>query len=226
MIFYIFHRHRVCLVDHVDLICSLYSWWEGFGSSSLATLPLGFNCGFVSTSACGSSTGVCSWCCPGGLGFAPVRARCGGGNKTTIENPKAVWLNLPTSCTCCRLNQHDQLSRLCIYGIYKRSLGAPTKESTLVLIAVDIRGKNTEEEDQIRIWADLTAGPKISTVLEGILGRWGGLWLPAWERTVTAVTQEKHLLFLCFDLLCRFFWIFFFSPSIVVVDFIGAMKSN
>ena len=58
--FYIFHRHRVCLVDCVDLICSLYSWWEGFGSSSLVTLPLGFNCGFLSISACGSSTGVCS----------------------------------------------------------------------------------------------------------------------------------------------------------------------
>ena len=26
----------------MDLICSLYSWWDGFGSS-LATLPLGFN---------------------------------------------------------------------------------------------------------------------------------------------------------------------------------------
>ena len=58
MVFYIFHRHRVCLVDHVDLICSLYSWWEGFGSSSLATLPLGFNCDFISTSTCVSSTGV------------------------------------------------------------------------------------------------------------------------------------------------------------------------
>ena len=40
MTFYIFHRHRVCLVDLVDLICSLYSWWEDFGSSSLAALPL------------------------------------------------------------------------------------------------------------------------------------------------------------------------------------------
>ena len=39
MSFYIFHTHRVSLLDHVDLICSLYSWWEGFGSSSLATLP-------------------------------------------------------------------------------------------------------------------------------------------------------------------------------------------
>ena len=32
-----------------------------------------------SSSTCGSSTGVCSWGCPGGFGFAPVRARCGGG---------------------------------------------------------------------------------------------------------------------------------------------------
>ena len=85
MSFYIFHRHRVCLVDCVDLICSLYSWWEGFGSSSLATLPLGFNCGFISTSACGSSTGVCSWGCPGGLGSAPVRARCGGGAAAWVS---------------------------------------------------------------------------------------------------------------------------------------------
>ena len=53
MTFYIFHRHRACLVDHVDLVCSLYSWWKGFGSSSLAILPLGFNCGFISTSTCG-----------------------------------------------------------------------------------------------------------------------------------------------------------------------------
>ena len=54
MSFYIFHRHRACLADRVDLICRLYSWWEGFGSSSLATLPLDFNCGFISSSACGS----------------------------------------------------------------------------------------------------------------------------------------------------------------------------
>ena len=60
MSFYTFHRHRVCLVDCVVLICSSYSWWEDFGSSSLATLPLSFNCGLISTSACGLSTGVCS----------------------------------------------------------------------------------------------------------------------------------------------------------------------
>ena len=42
MTFYIFHRHRVCLVDHVNLICSLCSWLEGFGSSSLAAVRDGW----------------------------------------------------------------------------------------------------------------------------------------------------------------------------------------
>ena len=57
MSFYILHRHRVSLVDHLDLLCSLYSWWEGLRSASLATLLLGFNCGFISTTASGSSPG-------------------------------------------------------------------------------------------------------------------------------------------------------------------------
>ena len=70
MSFYIFHRHRVCLVDCVNLICNLYSWWEGFGSSSLATLPLGFNFGFISTSACRSSTGFASETALENLGLA------------------------------------------------------------------------------------------------------------------------------------------------------------
>ena len=45
---------------------------------------------------------------------------------------------------------------------------------------------------------------------------------------LTAMTQEKHLLFLFFDLFCRIIWIFFFLffPYVVVVDFIGTMKSN
>ena len=38
-----------------------------------------------------------------------------------------------------------QLGRLSVYGIYKRTLRAPTKENTLALIAVDIGGKNTHE---------------------------------------------------------------------------------
>ena len=56
------------------------------------------------------------------------------------EDPK-----LPTSCTNYRLNPHNQLGRLCVYGIYKRSLRAPTKENALVLITVDLGGKNTQE---------------------------------------------------------------------------------
>ena len=60
------------------------------------------------------------------------------GSVAKEEDPKP-------SCTNCRLNPHDQLGRLCIYGIYKRTLRAPTKENTLVLIAVDIGGKNTQE---------------------------------------------------------------------------------
>ena len=90
LFFYIFHRHRVCLVDCVDLTCTLYSWWEGFGSSSLATLPLGFNFGFISTSACGSSTGVCSWGCPAGLGSAPVSVRWGGGAAAWVTGALAA----------------------------------------------------------------------------------------------------------------------------------------
>ena len=51
----------------------------GFWVFFLSHTPLGFNCGFISTSGYGLSTGVCSWGCPGGLRFAPVRARCGDG---------------------------------------------------------------------------------------------------------------------------------------------------
>ena len=38
-----------------------------------------------------------------------------------------------------------QLDRLCVYGIYKRTIRSPTKENALVLIAVDTGGKNTQE---------------------------------------------------------------------------------
>ena len=53
--------------------------------------------------------------------------------------------SLPTSYRSFRLNPHNQLSRLCVYGIYKRSLRALTKKNTLVLRAVDIGGKKTQE---------------------------------------------------------------------------------
>ena len=65
------------------------------------------------------------------------------------------------------------------------------------------------------------AGP---AVLEGFLGSWGGLWLPAKERMLTAETQEKHLLFLYFDLFCSFFGIFFFSFSSPPPDHLCSCK--
>ena len=63
---------------------------------------------------------------------------------------KKTTQNLPTSCINCRLNPHNQLGSLCVYGIYKRTLRTPTEENALVLIAVDIGGKNTQESEQIR----------------------------------------------------------------------------
>ena len=120
-------------------------------------------------------------------------------------------------------------SRLCAYGIYKRTLRASTKENTLVLIAVYIGGKNTQQYDQIRVWAAPTACPETNTVLEDTLEGRDGLWLPARKRMLTEVTQEKHLLFLYFDLFCSFLgFFFFFGPplSVEVVDFISTMKSN
>ena len=51
----------------------------------------------------------------------------------------------PTSRTSCRLNPHNQLDSLCVYGIHRRTLRAPTKENALVLIAVDVGGRNTED---------------------------------------------------------------------------------
>ena len=44
-----------------------------------------------------------------------------------------------------QIKSHDQLGRLCVYGIYKRILRAPMKENVLFLIGVDIGGKNTQE---------------------------------------------------------------------------------
>ena len=46
--------------------------------------------------------------------------------------PRAVWLrkktqNLPTSCTSCRLNPHDQLARLCVYGIIRKAIESSHK---------------------------------------------------------------------------------------------------
>ena len=66
----------------------VHSLWEDVGSSSLVTLPLGFSCGFISISAFGSV----HWglLLSGGLGFAPVRARCGDGAAAWVAGVLAA----------------------------------------------------------------------------------------------------------------------------------------
>ena len=40
--------------------------------------------------ACEPYTGVCPWICPGGLGFVPVKARCGGGTTACVSETLAA----------------------------------------------------------------------------------------------------------------------------------------
>ena len=80
MAFYMFCGHRGCLADCVDLIHSLYRCGICFGSSSLATLPLGFSCGFFPP----LHVGLLLSRAGGFGGFAPVRASYGG--------DAAVWV--------------------------------------------------------------------------------------------------------------------------------------
>ena len=90
MAFYIFYRHRACIVNCVDLICSLYSWWDGFGSSSLATLPLGFNNSFISPLRVCCPLGFASEDALEDLGLSPVRVRCGGGAAAWVAGVLAA----------------------------------------------------------------------------------------------------------------------------------------
>ena len=92
---------------------------------------------------------------------------------------------------------------------------------------MNIGGKNTQEEDQIRIWAVPTAGPSRDQHCVG--GHPPALTVtPSKGKDPDSSDSEKHLSFLCFNLFYRFFWIFspFLPHSVVIVDFIGTMKSN
>ena len=107
---------------------------------------------------------------------------------------------------------------------------APTKENTLVLIAMDIGGKNTQEEDQIRAWAAPTAGPETSTVLEGVLG-WGGLWLPVregcWQQRLKKNIYYSYILtcsVVSFGFFFSFFFPFFFSPMLILLALWNLIK--
>ena len=73
---YIFHSHGICLVDHVDLICSLYSWWEVFFLHHT-----GFQLWFY-FNLC---LWVVHWDLPQGC---PVRSRCGSSTAAWVSG---VW---------------------------------------------------------------------------------------------------------------------------------------
>ena len=113
---FIYSIDTAWLVDHV----------EGFGPSSLATLPLGSNYGFTSTSRCGSATGVCSWGCPGGPGSAPVRARCEGGAAGWVAGVLAApgtqgswWLGLQ-EIQCYRRGWQPVLANMLQYSCLEK----------------------------------------------------------------------------------------------------------
>ena len=145
-----------------------------------------------------------------------------------------MWLrkktqNLPTSYTSSRLNPHDQLGRLCVYGIYKRTLRAPTKENALVLIAWTLEARThrsrTRSESELH-----PQQVQRSAVLEGILGgevdcdsQLGkGLW-QQWLRKSIYYYVLTHSV----DSLDFFSFFFLFYPiSAIAVNFIGTMKSN
>ena len=141
-----------------------------------------------------------------------------------------MWLrkktqNLPTGCTSW-LNPHDQLGRLCVYGIYERTLRIPTRENPLVLIAVDIGGKKHKGigPDENLSCPHSRSRDQHSAGWHPREGRW--TVTPARERNLTAVTQEKTFIIRMFVLQILLDFFSFFPPSVVVVNFISSMKSN
>ena len=149
MCFYVFYRHRVCLVDRVGLICSLYSWWEVFESSSLATLPLGFRYDFISTSAFGWSTRDCFWGCPGGLGSASLRARYRGGVAAWVAGLLAApgtqgtwWLGLQ-EMQCSRRVWQPVLANKLQYSCLENPTDRETWQATVHMITKKVTAEAT-----------------------------------------------------------------------------------
>ena len=77
--------HSGCLVHHVQPMQLAGRLGVSFlGHTALGSIVVLF------PSARGSSTGVCSWGCPGGPGSAPVRAGCGGGAAARVAGVLAA----------------------------------------------------------------------------------------------------------------------------------------
>ena len=137
--------------------------------------------------------------------------------------------NLPTSSTSCRLNTHNQLGRLCIYG--KDNESSHKRKHT----NSDSCGYWRQEHSGVRPEQGLScppqAGSGMSTVLEGTLGRQGGLRHPVRERMLTVDSRKTFIILTCSVAVSQFFSFLFFSLShffpsvVVVVSFVSTLKS-
>ena len=118
--------------------------------------------------------------------------------------------NLPTSCTSCRLNSHDQLGRLCVYGIYKRSLRAPTKENAVVLMARTQRSRTWLESElppHSRPWDQNSGGGHPRKVRSTMTPREG--------KDSESSDSRKTFIILMFWLVLYILLHFFFLPPII-----------
>ena len=64
-------------------------------------------------------------------------------DQSSIRIARERWVLLSSHGRV--IGPQDGLKKDYVYGKYKGSLRAPTKENTLVLMAVNIGGKNTQE---------------------------------------------------------------------------------
>ena len=87
--FYVFHRHTVCLVDrgfNLQLVQLVGRFWVFFLSQTAPGFQLWFYFYL--------SMWVVHWglllSCPGGLGFAPERAMCGGDTAACVAGVLAA----------------------------------------------------------------------------------------------------------------------------------------
>jgi len=136
-----------------------------------------------------------------------------------------VWLrkkiqNLPTSCTSCRLNLHNQLSRLCVYGVYKRPLRMPPKENVQFWYC----GHWRQEHRGAGPDQNVSCPHSRSRDQHSVGGhprevRWTVTASKA--KDSNSSDSRKTFIILIFYLYYRFFWIYFsfFSSSVVVVNF-------
>jgi len=85
MAFYILHKHRVpswLCGFNLQIVQLVGRFWVFFLSHTAPGFQLWFYFHLYMW--------VCSWGCPGGLGFAPVRARCGGGAAAWVSGVLAT----------------------------------------------------------------------------------------------------------------------------------------